>query len=176
MNMIVLTIDTSGLKDYKNDQSIIQADAAVLGVTGFELPVMLLVNNTNLFEITPKKDIVVNSMGNQSIESISTGANSSWLTLPVLNFALNGLEVVKKVYQGESIEFILPEVGSRLRFRSIDNMVEIYSGINKKTAITDSQELLQAFEDFLAEVKRALRDEVPQLLEHPYWGPWLKEE
>ena len=77
---------------------------------------------------------------------------------------------------GMSIDFVLPEVGSRLVFQSIGSKVEIYSGINQKTVTTDSHELLWAFEDFLVEVRDSLRREVPQLLLHPYWGSWLVKE
>jgi hypothetical protein len=173
--MIELIFDKEGLKEYKNDRSIIEADATILGVTGFELPVMFLVNNVNLFEFTKNQMVLINNLENQSLEPIMRNAVSSWLTLPILNFALNGLEKVRKVYKGESLDLDLPEMGAFLRLRSMDNKIEIYSTINKKTVIVDSLELLRAFENFIAEVRFALRTEVPQLLEHPYWGPWLKE-
>ena len=173
--MIVLTFNPNGLEDYKEDMDIIHVDAAVLEVTGFELPVMFCVNNVNLFEIT-KKQVVVNNSKNQFSEPVIKNIISSWLSMPILNFAINGLEAVKKVYMGMSIDFVLPEVGSRLIFQSIGGKVEIYSGINQKTAITDSHELLWAFENFLVEVRDSLRREVPQLLLHPYWGSWLVKE
>lgn len=172
--MIVLTFNAIGLEEYKDDTSINKTDAAVLEVTGFELPVMFLVNNINLFETTQEEVVMVSNIENQSLEPTMMSITSSWLSMPVLNFALNGLYAAEQVYQGKSIDFELAEIGSLLRFRSIDNQVEIYSGVNKKTAITDSLELLRAFENFHAQLRDALRNEVPQLLMHPYWASWFK--
>ena len=102
--MIVLTFNPNGLKDYKEDRDIIHVDAAVLGATGFELPVMFCVNNVNLFEIT-KKQVMVNNSKNQFSEPVIKSIISSWLSLPILNFAINGLEAVKKGLYGDVNRF-----------------------------------------------------------------------
>ncbi len=173
--MIILTFDASGLEEYKKDENIDLVDGAFLEVTGFELPVMIIVNNINLFEITREKVVIVSNMETKSSEPKMKSITTSWLSMPILNFAINGLEAVKQVYRGKSIDFVLPEIGSLLRFRAIDNQVKIYSGINEKTAITGSLELLRAFENFQNEVRDALRNEVPQLVKHPNWASWFKD-
>jgi hypothetical protein len=96
--------------------------------------------------------------------------------MPVLNLALNGMKAVQEVCRGETVDFVLPDVGSRLLFEPIGNEVKIYSGINRKSALTTSGELLQTFETFLNEVRRALRKGIPQLLKHPDLGIWLSKE
>lgn len=172
--MIVLTFNPSSLEDFKNDISIIRDDAAVIFVTGFELPVMFQVNNINLFEIAQEQVVMVSNLENQSIEPTTKVVTSSWITMPILNFAINGMEAAEKINQGEAVNLELPETGVLLQFRVVSNKVEIYSGVNKKTVTTDSSELLTTFENFLAQVRDALRNKVPQLLDHPYWGSWLK--
>ena len=161
--MVILTFQTSSLEEYKNDESNKQDDAAILEVTGFELPVMFLVNNTNLFEITREEVVLTYHEETRSFEPIIKSITSSWLSMPILNFALNGLEAVRQVYQGKSIDFGLPEIGSWLRFQVRDKEVEIYSEINEKTAIADSLELLQAFETFRGKVRDFLGTELPHL-------------
>jgi len=170
--MICFTFDSTGLKEYRNDQSIIQEDIAVLEVTAFVLPVSFTLDGVDLFEIP-----IIGSPENEVEENnLSFRAKPSWLPMPVLNLALNGMKAVQEVCRGETVDFVLPDVGSRLLFEPIGNEVKIYSGINRKSALTTSGELLQTFETFLNEVRRALRKGIPQLLKHPDLGIWLSKE
>jgi len=170
--MICFTFDPTGLKEYRNDQGIIQEDIAVLEVTAFVLPVSFTVDGVDLFEIP-----IIGSPENEDEEKdLSYRAKSSWLPLPVLNLALNGMKAVQEVCRGKAVDFVLPDVGSRLLFEPIGNEVKIYSGINRRSALTTSGELLQAFEKFLDDVRTALRKEIPQLLKHPNLGTWLSNE
>jgi hypothetical protein len=175
VDIIVLTFNPDRLEDYKSDPGISQTDPTVLFVTGFELPVMFMVNGIDLFEITSKQTVMVSNTESHSLEPVMKSVTSSWLSLPILNFALHGLEAAKQVYRGKPINLELQEGGALLHFRAINNNVEIYSDLNKKTANGDPLELLKAFETFLDQIRYALRTEVPNLLEHPYWDEWLKE-
>lgn len=172
--MITLTFQRNSLDEYKTDEILTLEDAAILEATGFALPIMFLVNNVNLFEITQEKVVLVQNVETRSLESTVRIVTSTWLSMPILNFALHGLEAARQVYQRKPIDLILPEIGSRLCFQISDKEVEIYSSLNGKTAIADSLELLQAFENFRNEVRNFLGNELPQLKEYSFWDSWFE--
>jgi hypothetical protein len=172
--MIILAFNTNGFEDYKHDLDIIHEDAVILEMTGFDLPVTFIVNGVNLFEIIRSQVVLTSDIETHSLEPITREIIYSELSLPILHFATTGLEAAQKVCKGETADLSLAETGSYLRFSPVGGRVEIYSDINKRTVMAELVELLNAFENFFITMQNALRNEVPQLLDHPYLGSWLK--
>jgi hypothetical protein len=59
-----------------------------------------------------------------------------------------------------------------------DRKVEVvfFNSSERILEIVSYEELLDAFQKFANKARAILREKVPQLNEHPYWGPWLRGE
>jgi hypothetical protein len=147
-DMITLTFNTNALENYKQDLDIIHEDAVILEMTGFDLPVTFIVNDVNLFEIVRRQVVLTSDVEKHSLEPITREIIYSELSLSILHFAMTGLEAAQKVCKGEVADLSLAETGSYLRFSRVENQVEIYSHINKRTVLAEPIELLNAFEIF----------------------------
>ena len=137
------------------------ADTGALSETYFCMPVRMKIGCAELLEMP------VRSQGKEP---------SYWLPLPLLDVATTGLEAVKEAKQKERAVYSLPGSGSRLYFEVNGNEVSVYSQVNGRSARANYDKLLQAFNKFVLKVREVLKHEVPELMNHPYWGKWLKSE
>lgn len=99
-----------------------------------------------------------------------------WDSMPIINLASNGLIYVKSIPEQGNVEYDIPEGGGVLNFTMLpQNQVSVTFG-KSIHVIVPYQELLTAFENFAANVRAFLNEKVPQMHQHPYWGPWLRGE
>ena len=146
-------IDENSLADDLKANPI-SANPAALQETYFEMPIRLSVNDVELFEFP--------------------GSHNPWLRLPLLDVATVGIEKVKRLKSEKNSTYYLPG-GWELRFRKNDAFVTILSTINMKTVETSYDDIMESFLAFNVKVKSFLLESVPMLVDHPYWGEFLKK-
>jgi hypothetical protein len=173
--MVILDFKVEKLAPYRDDFELSSVDPVILETTGLELPIMFVVNGVNLFEtIEPQRIWVIDSNG-KTVEQKQGDFHSSWLSLPIINFSVNGLEAIRRACKGEPVTYYLPNIGSALRFQLENGNLEIMSDFNRKSVQVKCDEILEAFEIFQVKIRKALLHDVPLLKENPYWKKWLEE-
>jgi len=159
MIKLEFTIDEEELAD-NLECSPVDADADLLDLTYFQMPTRFIINGENLFYFYFVDGRKTDPIG---------------LDMPLIGFAKDGCEYIKVLRQKESIQYNFIHSNGYILFRNIsDNKVVIYFSDNKEERTVDYDELLHAFEEFSERVKSFLRKRVPELMEHPYWGEWVK--
>lgn len=137
---------------------IVNTKYNLFALTFFMMPVRLNINGVEFFRYD------------------RTDPKNYWVGMPIINLASEGLIYVKSLPLKGRVEYDLPEVGTYLNFQMLpNNQVSITFG-KKIHVIIPYEELLKAFEDFAVNVRNFLNDRVPQMHQHPYWGPWLNGE
>lgn len=123
----------------------------------FVMPIRFNANGTELFE----------------------NYGSPWASGPILSLASSGLIAVKDLLKSKKEEhFILDGLGN-MKFTLVDDkIVEIafFNSTQRIVEIVNYKDLLEAFQKFASKARAFLKERVPQLNEHPYWGPWLRGE
>lgn len=102
-----------------------------------------------------------------------------WSSGPILPIASSGLIAVKDVLKTKREGYVILDGPGDMEFLMIsDKLVEVafFTSSVRETEIVNYDELLEAFEKFAAKARAFLNERVPQLNEHPYWGPWLRGE
>ncbi len=139
------------------DEDITKYDESVFIVSMFIMPVRMQINGTDFFEYR----------------------NVPWSQAPLLNLASNGLKGVKELKNNNEVSYHIYEGPGDFKFSLVEeNTVHIDFNNWSKHLITTVKyhELLEAFQSFAEKVRIFLRERVPQINEHPYWGPWLRGE
>ena len=96
---------------------------------------------------------------------------NTWIHLPIMNIASNGLMIIKKLKISKKEKYELPEAAGDFLFDLLDeNHVKVLFR-KKDKIIVKYDELLKAFQQFADKVRKFLWERVPQMNEHPYWGP-----
>ena len=174
--MITLKFQTKGYTsgDYRSS-IFLGMSAEVIESTCFNLPVRLRINNIDLFEnLSNDRIVFVCHVEREMYEEteISDEINP-WIAVPLLHLASTGLRQVRKACLGESVFYHLPGGGS-LQIRPAGEWVEITSSLNQRSARVSCSELLEAFEDFSARVRRFILQEIPEIREHAAWPSWFE--
>jgi hypothetical protein len=174
--ILELRVDWSILAEDRKSV-VASADAVALDYTYFVLPVRLAVDGMEVLEY-PRREPRVMWAGDPvtrelvPIPSTDTGPGP-WLELPVLHVATIGLETVRGLAESDTATYMLPGA-DHIRFARVGECVQISVGHTGPSASAPYQQVLDAFERFAGEVRRLLAREVPEILEHPYWGPWIQ--
>lgn len=150
--------------------------AAVVEQTYLVMPVRLRVGGTELLELppSPAQGLWISEPGGITLPPRPDGAvQSPWRSLPLLHVAVEGLAQVRQARARGSATYHLPG-GGWLRFEVAGENVLVTSDLGQ-TAVATIAALVQAFEEFAAAVRAALRQRLPELSRHPYWGRWLQE-
>lgn len=110
-----------------------------------------------------------------------TNRGHPYLSLPIIEVASIGLICVREAsIIGKTIEYELLEANEVFRFTRLnEEMVKVDFTLNRVSVICHYFELLKVFEDFRDKVRAFLKERVPDMLNHPYWGDWvlgLREE
>jgi hypothetical protein len=167
-------IDENILKEDKSTD-IINTDAGILEQTYFVFPVRFIANGIEMFEESHKTNILVGSLdelGNLVSENKQT--ISCWLPIPMLNIGIIGLDQVKRICNGEvkTTLYTIPEIGESLKFTFLGETIEIYSSINGYISQVNRTELLEHFVKFSNDIRDALFQKVPELVNHPAVVGW----
>lgn len=172
--MILLDFDKPDLRVYRDDPNLIPLDPAVISETAFLLPIKLVINNIDLLELDKSsKEITGSHEGN--LDKLTEENNvGSWLLIPLIGFAVDGLETARKVCEGKSIDFYLPDIGAYLHFETNGNQTTIFSSLNGRSVTVSCKELLESFDKFVFRIRSVLKKEIPQISELPYWKGWLE--
>ena len=139
------------------DNDIPNEEDSLFIMSYFLMPIRFQVNGVELFEYN----------------------NDPWVSMPLLNIASCGLITVKDLKLSKKENFSLLEGPGYIEFTMIDdeNVKIVYDYFPKPVILTVKYaELLEAFQKFAEKVRAFLKERVPQLNEHPYWGPWLRGE
>ena len=157
---------------------LLAANAAVLQVTSFLVPVRLNVNGVELLELPPRQGGVIwaSRPGQVGLEPMpADSAASPWLELPLLEAATSGLDKVRQAAGAGSSVYYLGETGGSLSFEVSGGDVMIRCNLNGRTGHVDYNELLRAWERFAHHVRVALTQQWPELKRHAVWGGWFAE-
>lgn len=150
-----------------------EVDEGVLLHTYFVLPVRFSVNDQELFELPPQDQTVMVGTLEGRLVLQETRVTWAWLALPILHLAIVGLERVQEAGQGKASVYLLPGSGMRLHFQGHGSSVVIRSEVNGQTAETAYTELEDAFEKFAVAVRSVLKQQAPELIDHPQLGAWM---
>ena len=155
MILIEFEVDESELAE-NLEEDIVSIDLVSFVLTLFIMPVRFQINGIELFEY--KGDL--------------------WATMPIMNLASNGLLSVVKLKEARVKTYELLEGPGTMYFRMLenDNVEFIYDGVRQVITTVKYSELLEAFQNFADKVRKFIWERVPQMNEHPYWGPWLRGE
>ena len=125
-------------------------------VTIFIMPVKMQVNNLEIFGY--QDDI--------------------WSPMPIMNVASEGVLTIKSLKNSKQEEYQLMQEPGFFIFTMIDdnNVILRYEGLKTLQITVPYDELLNAFVKFAEKVRKFMKERVPQLNEHAYWGPWLRDE
>lgn len=101
-----------------------------------------------------------------------------WSPGPIMDLATSGLTIIKELRENRKEDYEIIEGPGDFIFTMIsdeDVYVKFSSESGKKYATTVKyDEILEAFEKFTEKVRKFLWERVPQINNHPYWGPWLR--
>jgi hypothetical protein len=64
----------------------------------------------------------------------------------------------------------------KIIFQDVNVNVIFFNSSERENVTANYNELLEAFKKFADKVRKFMWERVPQLNEHPYWGPWLRGE
>ncbi len=102
-----------------------------------------------------------------------------WSYAPIMNLATEGLESIKQLKTKKIVTYPIIEGPGIFEFTMMDNSnvnVNFSNGSRHFVSIVNYDELIEAFQSFAEKVRTFLKKRVPQINEHPYWGPWLRGE
>ncbi len=139
------------------EMDIPNEDESLFEMSYFVMPIRFNVNGNELFE----------------------NCGSPWASGPILSLASSGLIAVKDVLKTKKENYLIIDGPGSLEFTLMDNKkVEVAFVISSKriAEIANHEDLLEAFQKFADKARMFLKERVPQLNEHPYWGPWLRGE
>lgn len=105
-----------------------------------------------------------------------------WMPMPLLQALIDTLYVIKETEDQNAASCRVPifnpnevsEVLGLLHFDLASKMVSVRSGLTGQTGTATHDELRSAFGSFAARVRQVLAREVPELLYHFEWGPWIR--
>ncbi len=100
----------------------------------------------------------------------------TWIHLPIMDIASNGLIVIKNLTPNVIKDYELPEGAGKFVFKLLETGKVTIEFRDTKKTIVNYDELLEAFQSFAERVRIFLKKRAPQINEHPYWGPWLRGE
>ncbi len=155
INIDFLINEKSLAEDLEMD--IPNEDESLFEMSYFVMPIRFNVNGLELFQ----------------------NHGSPWASGPILSLASSGLIAVKDVLKTKKEEYLIIDGPGSLEFTLMDNKkVEVTFVISSEriAEIVNYEELLEAFQKFACKARAFLKERVPQLNEHPYWGPWLRGE
>ncbi len=156
MIFIEFKIDENTLAE-NLEMDITEYQACSFVVSIFIMPVRMQMNGIDLFK----------------------SQDDPWAEAPIMNLASNGLLSVKDLKKEKRVSYSVLEGPGDFEFTLIDEtQVKVdFFDCNKHTIlIVKYEELLSAFQQFANKVRVFLWERVPQMNNHPYWGPWLREE
>lgn len=106
-------------------------------------------------------------------ELFAWGGGMLTYAMPVLDFAVWGLKQVRLARRVGRGVYNFPETWVELRFELDGADLVVQETMHHRTGRAPYAEVLAAWERFEGEVLAYLKEEVPELHEHPFWGPWL---
>jgi len=157
------------------------ADEGFMAATYFQMPVRFSVDNVELLELPINNHgqihvFIYSPKESTLIPTQQERQSSPWLPLPILDVAVVGLDTLRQaLVEGVAI-YPFIDYCWHLRFEVLGKDVLVYSKVNGRTARVSHEELLCAFNEFASKVRNVLRQEAPELNDHPYWGKWLRNE
>jgi len=152
---ISFKVDEEDLKISLETKPLEKVRPGLLDVTYFLMPIRVVINNEDLFD----------------------GLPSRHLSMPLLSWAANGFNIVKKLPYLKEGHLILHDTGGDIYFKYLENNTTLLTYIDghiNKTIILNYAELLASFEVFSEQVKAFLRERAPEIEKNPVWGPWVK--
>lgn len=139
------------------EMDIPNEDESLFEMSYFVMPIRFNVNGNELFE----------------------NHGSPWASGPILSLASSGLIAVKDILTTKKEKHLIIDGPGSIEFTLVDNKkVEAAFVISSEriAEIVNYDALLEAFQKFADKARIFLEERVPQLNEHPYWGPWLRGE
>lgn len=144
-------------EDLEEDPSL--ADDDLILLTYFIMPVRIQINKKEFFAYK------------------GTEQTDPWIGMPIVNIAFLGLHKVLRIPSLKKVNFFLPEGPGTINFEMLEiNKVRVIYKPNNIDEVVSYDDLLKAFLDFNAKVKKFLNERVPQMRDHPYWGAWVRGE
>ncbi len=149
--------------DYKEleidlEESPEKAEEGLISETYFVFPIYFSVGDTEFFSAKKNSKLIRFSM-------------------PIVNLASQGLHYIRQLPKKKKIIYDLPEgIGKLYLEINTKNKVHIKLTVDKKETEVEYQKLLDAFLQFREKVRNFLKENVPQLKKHTYWGPWVAGE
>ena len=137
------------------EERIEDEDETFFNTTMFVMPLRMRLNDLEIFE---------------------TNEANPWSLGPVMDLASEGLAVIKDLKRKRKEEHLIIEGPGRFIFTMIDDenvYIEFTGGYVTTVKYND---LLEAFERYSEKVRTFLKERVPQINDHYYWGPWLRDE
>ncbi|MBA3236995.1 MAG: hypothetical protein H0T62_01420 [Parachlamydiaceae bacterium] len=102
-----------------------------------------------------------------------------WSEAPVMCLATEVVEIVKELKSTIKENYIIIEGPGDIEFTMIDNenvKIDFYEGSEHIITTVKYDELLEALLKYSKKLRKFLWERVPELNDHPYWGPWLRGE
>ena len=158
MISIDFKIDEEVLKEdlLEDEEKIVDSGLVNFVISFFIFPVKMRINEIELFEYK----------------------NNPWWYTPIMNIASEGLLDIKRLKQKKNVKYVIINGPGEFEFTMLDkdNVEVVFHGIEKIETVAKYSELLEAFQNFANKVREFIWERVPQMNDHPYWGPWLRGE
>jgi hypothetical protein len=159
----------------EGQEDLSQVEAGLLQLTHFVMPVRFNIDGLELFELPATDQLIyVYSPGQPGLKPKTVSTKDPWLSLPILGFALDGLEKIQQAIKKNRSILSLEETGHQLEFTASENQFSIHSPFNNLTVVTNYQDILTAFKTFASEVTKCLSLNAPSITRHPQWGLWVR--
>lgn len=162
----------------ERDMDLLEVDAGVLLHIYFQMPVRLKIGSAELLQIdrVDQEQTQADSLSDVSAmlikEKVSQNV-SVWQSLPLLHIAEAGLDSVREAWSNGRSTYSIPGSGHIYLERLCEDIV-VRSDLTEQISQCLYSELFTVFEQFRELVRATLLREVPQLVDHYYWGKWLK--
>ncbi len=105
--------------------------------------------------------------------------NDPWCEAPIIYIASTGIDITKNLKIQKKTFWPIIEGPGNIELTMLDEHnveLDLNTGSRHVIVTAKYQELLEAFQKFANKVREFIWERVPQLNEHPYWGPWLRGE
>jgi hypothetical protein len=139
---------------------IVDEDLGYFTTTMFLMPLRMRINGLEIFE---------------------TSKENPWSPGPIMDLASDLLKTVKELKKNRKATHLIIEGPGEFVFTMIDDE-DVYIEFNTGcvtagySTTVKYDELLEAFEKYAEKVRTFLKEKVPQMYDHEYWGPWLRGE
>jgi hypothetical protein len=173
MGVIEFVVDEAVLRDDLQETPRL-ADAAVLEMTYFVMPVRMCFGDVELLEWRSRAP-VPGFVGNEAGDLVQVefrDAGSAWMALPLIGLVAGFQEFLSRAEQERPFLVTAPVEPLLACIRREDH-VHVKSEVNGRSASVPWREFVSAVGEFRNRVAELLSNRVPRVMEHPNWHSWF---